>query len=187
MRVRDLLGGVAVVPVVVVDDLTDAVPLARRLVADGMPAIEVTLRTACALDAIRAIAAEVEGAIAGAGTVRTPADAEAAVAAGARFLVSPGSTAALLDALAALHVPWLPGAATASEVMALAERGISEMKFFPAEASGGAPAVEALAGPFPDLAFCPTGGITAESAERYLALPNVFAVGGSWMTAAAAA
>ncbi|MFC8097599.1 bifunctional 4-hydroxy-2-oxoglutarate aldolase/2-dehydro-3-deoxy-phosphogluconate aldolase [Streptomyces sp. NPDC057363] len=170
-----------VVPVVVVDDLADAVPLARALVAGGLPAIEVTLRTPVALDAIRAIAGEVPGAVVGAGTVITPEQVGEVVAAGARFLVSPGWTDGLLAAMRASGVPFLPGVSTTSEVVALLEHGVREMKFFPAEAAGGTAYLKALAAPLPQARFCPTGGITAASAPKYLALPNVGCVGGSWM------
>ncbi|MFF0585862.1 bifunctional 4-hydroxy-2-oxoglutarate aldolase/2-dehydro-3-deoxy-phosphogluconate aldolase [Streptomyces sp. NPDC003781] len=170
-----------VVPVVVVDDLADAVPLARALVAGGLPAIEVTLRTPVALDAIRAIAGEVPGAVVGAGTVVTAEQVAEVVAAGARFLVSPGWTEALLEAMRASGVPFLPGVSTTSEVVALLERGVREMKFFPAEAAGGTAYLKALAAPLPQARFCPTGGISPASAPEYLALPNVGCVGGSWM------
>lgn len=170
-----------VVPVVVVEDAADAVPLARALVAGGLPAIEVTLRTPAALDAIRAISAGVPDAVVGAGTVITPEQADEAVAAGARFLVSPGWTDALLDALRASGVPFLPGVSTTSEVVALLERGVREMKFFPAQAAGGTAYLKSLAGPLPQARFCPTGGIGIDSAPEYLALPNVACVGGSWM------
>ncbi|MFC7813878.1 bifunctional 4-hydroxy-2-oxoglutarate aldolase/2-dehydro-3-deoxy-phosphogluconate aldolase [Streptomyces sp. NPDC057367] len=170
-----------VVPVVVVDDLADAVPLARALVAGGLPAIEVTLRTPVALDAVRAIAAEVPDAVVGAGTVITARQVEEVVAAGARFLVSPGWTDALLEAMRVSGVPFLPGVSTTSEVVALLERGVREMKFFPAEAAGGTAYLKALAAPLPQARFCPTGGITPASAPEYLALPNVGCVGGSWM------
>ncbi|MFE1240191.1 bifunctional 4-hydroxy-2-oxoglutarate aldolase/2-dehydro-3-deoxy-phosphogluconate aldolase [Streptomyces tendae] len=170
-----------VVPVVVVDDLADAVPLARALVAGGLPAIEVTLRTPVALDAIRAIAGEVPGAVVGAGTVVTAAQVREVVAAGARFLVSPGWTDALLEAMRASGVPFLPGVSTTSEVVALLERGVREMKFFPAEAAGGTAYLKALAAPLPQARFCPTGGISPASAPEYLSLPNVGCVGGSWM------
>ncbi|MGW0553082.1 bifunctional 4-hydroxy-2-oxoglutarate aldolase/2-dehydro-3-deoxy-phosphogluconate aldolase [Streptomyces sp. NPDC002926] len=170
-----------VVPVVVLDDIADAVPLARALVAGGLPAIEVTLRTPAALDAIRAIADEVPDAVVGAGTVISADGVDAAVAAGARFLVSPGWTERLLDAMKASGVPFLPGVSTTSEVVALLERGVSEMKFFPAEAAGGAPYLKSLAGPLPQARFCPTGGISLASAPSYLALRNVGCVGGTWM------
>ncbi|MEU8269715.1 bifunctional 4-hydroxy-2-oxoglutarate aldolase/2-dehydro-3-deoxy-phosphogluconate aldolase [Sphaerisporangium sp. NPDC049002] len=173
-----------VVPVVVIDDVETAVPLARALVAGGLPVIEVTLRTSCALDAIARIAAEVPDAVIGAGTVRTPADVAASTGAGARFLVSPGSTPALVDAMLDSGVPFLPGAATASEVLALAERGLTELKFFPAGPAGGVAYLKALAGPIPEVRFCPTGGIRLETAPEYLALPNVGCVGGTWLTPA---
>ncbi|MFI6683791.1 bifunctional 4-hydroxy-2-oxoglutarate aldolase/2-dehydro-3-deoxy-phosphogluconate aldolase [Streptomyces sp. NPDC050485] len=170
-----------VVPVVVIEDAANAVPLARALVAGGLPAIEVTLRTPAALDAIRAIAAEVPDAVVGAGTVTTPARVADAVTAGARFLVSPGWSPTLLAAMKASGVPFLPGVSTASEVVALLEQGVTEMKFFPAEAAGGTPYLNSLAAPLPQARFCPTGGITPASAPAYLALPNVGCVGGTWM------
>ncbi|MFE7124417.1 bifunctional 4-hydroxy-2-oxoglutarate aldolase/2-dehydro-3-deoxy-phosphogluconate aldolase [Streptomyces sp. NPDC057617] len=170
-----------VIPVVVLDDAADAVPLARALVNGGLPAIEVTLRTAAAQDAIRAIAAGVPDAVVGAGTVLSAAAVTDAVSAGARFLVSPGWTDALLNALRDSGVPFLPGVSTASEVVALLERGVTEMKFFPAEAAGGTAYLSSLAGPLPRARFCPTGGITAAKAPSYLALPNVGCVGGTWM------
>ncbi|MFD7972190.1 bifunctional 4-hydroxy-2-oxoglutarate aldolase/2-dehydro-3-deoxy-phosphogluconate aldolase [Streptomyces clavifer] len=170
-----------VVPVVVLEDAADAVPLARALVAGGLPAIEVTLRTAAALDAIRAIAAEVPGAVVGAGTVISARNVTETVSAGARFLVSPGWTDTLLDAMEASGVPFLPGVSTTSEVVALLERGVTEMKFFPAEAAGGTAYLKALSSPLPQARFCPTGGISPASAPAYLALPNVGCVGGSWM------
>ncbi|GHB25739.1 ketohydroxyglutarate aldolase [Streptomyces xanthochromogenes] len=170
-----------VVPVVVIDDAADAVPLARALVAGGLPAIEVTLRTPAALDAIRAIAAEVPDAVVGAGTVISRAGVAKAVGAGSRFLVSPGWTSALLDAMQGSGVPFLPGVSTASEVVALLEQGVREMKFFPAEAAGGTAYLKSLAGPLPQARFCPTGGISLASAPSYLSLPNVGCVGGTWM------
>jgi 2-dehydro-3-deoxyphosphogluconate aldolase/(4S)-4-hydroxy-2-oxoglutarate aldolase len=179
-----LLDAVPVVPVVVVDDVATAVPLAQALVEGGLPAIELTLRTPVALDAIRAIAAEVPGILLGAGTITTPAQAQEAAAAGAGFLVSPGTTAALLDAMAATGLPFLPGTSTVSEVLAVLESGRTEMKFFPAEAAGGAPYLKAIGGPLPQARFCPTGGITAATARDYLALPNVGFVGGTWITPA---
>lgn len=170
-----------VVPVVVLEDAADAVPLARALVTGGLPAIEVTLRTPAAMDAIRAIAAEVPDAVVGAGTVISPRHVVDTVAAGARFLVSPGWTDGLLDAMEASGVPFLPGVSTTSEVVALLERGITGMKFFPAEAAGGTAYLKALSAPLPQARFCPTGGISLASAPSYLALPNVGCVGGSWM------
>ncbi|MGW6642998.1 bifunctional 4-hydroxy-2-oxoglutarate aldolase/2-dehydro-3-deoxy-phosphogluconate aldolase [Streptomyces iakyrus] len=170
-----------VVPVVVVEDVADAVPLARALVAGGLPAIEVTLRTPAALAAIGEIAREVPGAVVGAGTVIRPEQVAEAVAAGSRFLVSPGWTDVLLEAMRASGVPFLPGVSTASEVVALLERGVREMKFFPAQAAGGTAYLKSLSGPLPQARFCPTGGIGPGSAPDYLALPNVGCVGGSWM------
>ncbi|MEW2114649.1 bifunctional 4-hydroxy-2-oxoglutarate aldolase/2-dehydro-3-deoxy-phosphogluconate aldolase [Streptomyces sp. NPDC005474] len=170
-----------VVPVVVVEDLADAVPLARALVAGGLPAIEITLRTPVALDAIRAVADAVPDAVVGAGTLISPAQVDDVVAAGARFLVSPGWTDVLLESMRASGVPFLPGVSTASEVVALLERGVREMKFFPAEAAGGTAYLKALSGPLPQARFCPTGGIGPANAPEYLALPNVGCVGGSWM------
>ncbi|SCK17671.1 2-keto-3-deoxy-phosphogluconate aldolase [Streptomyces sp. WMMB 714] len=175
-----------VIPVVVLDDAADAVPLARALVAGGLPVIEVTLRTDAAPEAIRAIAEQVPEAVVGAGTVLTPEHADRAVAAGARFLVSPGWTDRLLEAMRGHGVPVLPGVSTASEVLALLERGVTEMKFFPAEASGGTGYLKSLASPLPAARFCPTGGIDEAKAARYLALPNVGCVGGTWMLPAEA-
>ncbi|MGW5053371.1 bifunctional 4-hydroxy-2-oxoglutarate aldolase/2-dehydro-3-deoxy-phosphogluconate aldolase [Actinokineospora sp. NPDC004072] len=172
-----------VVPVVVIADAADAVPLAQALLRGGIGIIEVTLRTPAALDAIERIAAEAPQIEVGAGTVTTPELAERAAKAGARFLVTPGSTDRVLDAAAATGLPTLPGAATVSEAMRLAERGHTELKFFPAEAAGGVAYLKSIAGPLPDLRFCPTGGITAATAPGYLALPNVGCVGGSWLTA----
>ncbi|MEV1081302.1 bifunctional 4-hydroxy-2-oxoglutarate aldolase/2-dehydro-3-deoxy-phosphogluconate aldolase [Streptomyces sp. NPDC050211] len=176
-----LLDLAPVVPVVVVQDAADAVPLARALVAGGLPAIEVTLRTPVALDAIRAMAGEVPDAVVGAGTVITPEQVNESIAAGARFLVSPGWTDVLLEAMRAAGVPFLPGVSTTSEVVALLERGVTEMKFFPAQAAGGTAYLKSLAGPLPQARFCPTGGIGLASAPEYLALPNVGCVGGTWM------
>ncbi|GAA1430691.1 bifunctional 4-hydroxy-2-oxoglutarate aldolase/2-dehydro-3-deoxy-phosphogluconate aldolase [Streptomyces thermospinosisporus] len=170
-----------VLPVVVIEDAADAVPLARALVAGGLPAIEVTLRTPAAPAALRAIAGEVPDAVVGAGTVITPEQVREAVDAGARFLVSPGWTDRLLEAMRGSGVPFLPGVSTASEVVALLERGVREMKFFPAQAAGGTAYLKSLAGPLPQARFCPTGGIGPDSAPDYLALPNVGCVGGSWM------
>lgn len=180
-RLESILRSAPVVPVVVIHELAHAVPLARALVAGGTPAIEVTLRTPVALEAIRAIAAEVEGAQVGAGTVLTPRDFEAAERAGARFVVSPGATPDLLDAADNGDMPLLPGAATASEVMLLLERGHAYQKCFPAAAIGGVALLRAWAGPLPAARFCPTGGITPANAREYLALPNVICVGGSWL------
>jgi 2-dehydro-3-deoxyphosphogluconate aldolase/(4S)-4-hydroxy-2-oxoglutarate aldolase len=179
-----LLSLVPVVPVVVLDDLAHAVPVARALVAGGLPVIELTLRTPVALDAIAAIAEEVPEILVGAGTITSPELVARAVDAGAQFLVSPGTTPSLLRELSGAGVPFLPGTATVSEAMAVLEAGFSEMKFFPAEASGGAAYLKSLASPLPAARFCPTGGITATSAPTYLSLPNVGCVGGSWLTPA---
>ena len=179
-----VLDVVPVMPDVVIDDLATAVPVARALVDGGLPAIELTLRTPVALDALRAIAAEVPEIVLGAGTITTPAQAAAAVEAGARFLVSPGSTPTLLEAMLETGVPFLPGTSTVSEVLTVLDAGLTEMKFFPAEAAGGAPYLKSVAGPLPQARFCPTGGITPASAPGYLALPNVGCVGGSWLTPA---
>lgn len=182
----DLLSLVPVVPVVVVEELEHAVPVARALVAGGLPVIELTLRTAVALDAIRAIADEVPDITVGAGTVTTPDQAKAARDAGASFLVSPGATPRLLDAMTDTGLPFLPGTATVSEVLAVLEAGITRMKFFPAEASGGVAYLSSLTTVVPAARFCPTGGITATSAPSYLSLSNVGCVGGSWITPKAA-
>jgi 2-dehydro-3-deoxyphosphogluconate aldolase / (4S)-4-hydroxy-2-oxoglutarate aldolase len=179
-----LLELASVMPVVVLQDADRAIPLAEALVAGGLPVIEVTLRTTAALRAITAIATRVPEAIIGAGTVNTPALVSQAADAGAQFLVSPGSTDSLLDAMNASGLPYLPGVATASEVLRLLERGHQEMKFFPAEASGGHAFLRALAAPLPEARFCPTGGITPTSAPTYLALPNVGCIGGTWLTPA---
>jgi 2-dehydro-3-deoxyphosphogluconate aldolase / (4S)-4-hydroxy-2-oxoglutarate aldolase len=173
-----------VIPVVTIADPRQAVPLAQALVAGGVRAIEVTLRTTLALEAIRAIAAEVPDAVVGAGTIIDPRQIEAALKAGARFLVSPGSTDRLIAEAARSHAALLPGAATASEAMRLLEAGFAFQKFFPAASSGGAAALAALAAPLPQIRFCPTGGIAAQDAPTYLRLSNVLCVGGSWLTPA---
>jgi 2-dehydro-3-deoxyphosphogluconate aldolase/(4S)-4-hydroxy-2-oxoglutarate aldolase len=176
-----LLAGTAVVPVLVIDSVASAIPLARALVAGGLPILEITLRTEAALDAIRAIGEEVEGAVVGAGTVLTPRQLEQVAKLGARFAVSPGATETILDAARDSPVPLLPGVATASEVMRLLERGHRFMKFFPAEPAGGIAYLQALASPLPEARFCPTGGIDAQRARTYLSLSNVVCVGGSWV------
>lgn len=181
LTMEELVGLAPVIPVVVIDDLDDAVPLAAALVRGGLPAIEVTLRTQPALAAIERIANEVPGAFVGAGTVTCAQQVDDALSAGARFLVSPGATPTLLDAMQASGVPFLAGTATPSDVIALLERGITHAKFFPAEINGGVKALKAFAGPFPQMRFCPTGGIDVAKAPEYLALPNVMCVGGSWM------
>ncbi|PCJ86821.1 MAG: keto-deoxy-phosphogluconate aldolase [Hyphomicrobiales bacterium] len=170
-----------VVPVLIVEDVATAVPLAKALVAGGLTALEVTLRTPAALDVIKAIAENVEGADIGAGTILTPAQLEAAVEAGAKFLVSPGAAPDLLKAAEGSPAPLLPGTATASEAMQIMERGYTYMKFFPAEQAGGAPYLKALSSPLADLRFCPTGGVSLANVKDYLSLPNVVCVGGSWV------
>jgi 2-dehydro-3-deoxyphosphogluconate aldolase/(4S)-4-hydroxy-2-oxoglutarate aldolase len=170
-----------VIPVLTIERVEHALPLARALVAGGLPVLEVTLRTPAALEAIAAIARELPDAVVGAGTITTPGDIAAAEDAGAAFLVSPGTPAELAEALARARVPALPGCATVSEAMALAARGFTVLKFFPAEASGGIAWLKAVGAPLPALSFCPTGGIDGRNAAAYLALANVAAVGGSWV------
>ena len=177
-----LLESVPVMPVVVAKTAEEGVGIARALVAGGLPAIELTLRTEAALDAIRAIADEVPEILVGAGTITRPGHAKLAADAGAQFLVSPGTTGSLLHAMQDTGLPFLPGVATLSEVLAALEAGCTELKFFPAEASGGTAFLKAVAGPVPTARFCPTGGITAASAPSYLRLANVGCVGGSWLT-----
>ena len=169
-----------IVPVLVIDDPATARPLAEALIAGGLPALEVTLRTPAALEAI-SIMAQVPGGHVGAGTLITPEDVRAAKAAGATFGVSPGATDDLLAACAKQDMPLLPGAATASEGMALLARGYDMLKFFPAEASGGAPALKAIGAPLPQISFCPTGGVSPANAQSYLSLSNVICAGGSWV------
>jgi 2-dehydro-3-deoxyphosphogluconate aldolase/(4S)-4-hydroxy-2-oxoglutarate aldolase len=178
----DLLKLAPVIPVVVLDEPADAMPLAQALLAGGVAIIEITLRTPRALDAIRIITDNVPDAVVGAGTVTTPGLVRQAVEAGAQFLVSPGTTDRLLDAIDDAGVPYLPGVASASDVMRILERGQREMKFFPAEACGGRAFLSAMAAPFPDARFCPTGGITPATAPLYRELNNVGCVGGTWLT-----
>ena len=184
MKTLDLIPYGPVIPVIVLDRVDAAVPLARALVAGGVRVLEVTLRTPVALACIEAIARAVPEAIVGAGTLRSAADARAALDAGSAFGVSPGYTAVLGAACRDIGLPLLPGVATASEVMAAMADGIHFLKFFPATAAGGLPMLKALAGPFADVVFCPTGGITARTAPQFLALPNVKVCGGSWLTPA---
>lgn len=179
--IEAILKSAPVIPVMVIENIADAVPLARALVKGGLPVLEITLRTKAALECIRAIIAEVEGAIVGAGTVLDGKKLKETEHLGCAFAVSPGSSRALLDAAEDSLTPLLPGSATASECMALMERGYRFQKFFPAEAAGGAAYLAALASPLPQVSFCPTGGITLESAPRYLKLANVITIGGSWM------
>jgi 2-dehydro-3-deoxyphosphogluconate aldolase/(4S)-4-hydroxy-2-oxoglutarate aldolase len=173
-----------VIPVIVLQRVEDAVPLAEALVAGGVRVLEITLRTPVALQCMEAVARAVPEALVGAGTIRSPADARAARDAGCVFGVSPGYTAEVGRACRELGLPLLPGVATASEVMAAQADGLDFLKFFPAAAAGGLPMLKALAGPFPDVVFCPTGGLTPENASQYLALPNVKVCGGSWLTPA---
>lgn len=182
MNTLELAAEGPVIPVIVIQRLEDAVPLAQALVDGGVRVLEVTLRTPVALQAMEAIAKAVPQAIVGAGTVRSVADAQAARAIGCRFAVSPGYTSEVGRACKEIGLPLLPGVATASEVMQAQADGYSFLKFFPATAAGGIPMLKALAGPFPDVAFCPTGGITPDTAPQFLALPNVKVCGGSWLT-----
>ena len=180
-KLLPIMTGQPVIPVLRIARAADAAPLARALAKGGLPAIEITLRTLDALDAIRIAAAEVPEAIIGAGTILSARQFDQAVDAGARFIVSPGTTQELLDAARASDAPLLPGAITPSEIMAAAEEGYSLLKFFPAEQAGGAPFLKALSSPLAGVRFCPTGGITAANAATYLSLPNVICVGGSWV------
>ena len=181
MTIDDILRAASVIPVLEIADLEAAAPLARALCDGGLRVVELTLRTDCALDALGAMRAAAPELIIGMGTIRAHGDIERSLAAGAQFLVSPGAEAGLLAALAACGAPALPGVATASEAMAAAAAGLRAMKFFPAEPAGGVAYLKALAGPLPDLTFCPTGAISAERAPDYLALANVACVGGSWI------
>ena len=180
-KLLSLLDGQPVIPVLKIANVVDAVPPARALARGGLPAIEITLRTASALEAIRQVAAEVEEAIVGAGTILDAAQFEKAAAAGSRFIVSPGITRELLSAADDSNVPLLPGAITPSEIMAAREAGLRFLKFFPAEQSGGIASLKAFASPLADVKFCPTGGISGKNAADYLALSNVICVGGSWV------
>jgi 2-dehydro-3-deoxyphosphogluconate aldolase/(4S)-4-hydroxy-2-oxoglutarate aldolase len=171
-----------VIPVIVLNDVSHAVPMAKALVAGGIRMLEITLRTSVALDCMRAIANEVPEAVVGAGTIRSVADAKAALAAGARFGVSPGYTSSIGKACQDIGLPLLPGVATGSEIMTAQEDGYTELKFFPAMQAGGPNLLKAWAGPFTDIKFCPTGGVSLENAPQLLALPNVVVVGGSWLT-----
>lgn len=178
--IRSILSLAPVVPVIILDDVSQARPLAEALVAGGLPVLEVTLRTPNALKVMEEMA-KVTGAIVGSGTVRNATHMKQSVDAGCRFMVSPGAPPRLLDAADDMAIPLLPGIGTPTEAMAAAERGYSFLKFFPAEALGGAPVLKAFASPLPDITFCPTGGIDAAKARTYLALPNVICVGGSWI------
>jgi len=186
MNTLELADHGPVIPVIVINQLEDAVPMARALVEGGVKVLEVTLRTPVALQCMEAIAKEVPEAILGAGTVRSVADAKAARDAGCRFAVSPGYTSEIGRACREIGLPLLPGTATGSEVMQANADGYFFLKFFPAMQAGGIPMLKALAGPFTDVVFCPTGGITLETAPQFLALPNVKVCGGSWLTPAEA-
>lgn len=186
MKMLELMQLAPVIPVIVIDDVAQAVPLARALVEGGLPVLEVTLRTPAALAAVREIARALPEAMVGVGTVINEAQLAAAQAAGARFAVSPGLTPALAEAQRRSGLPLLPGAATASELMFALECGYEQLKFFPAEAAGGPAMLKSLHGPFADVRFCPTGGITETNAPAYLALPNVVCVGASWLVPKAA-
>jgi len=177
-----LLDGIRALPVVAIDSVDDAVPLADALAQGGLPAIEVTLRTAAAFDAIAKLQKERPKLMIGAGTVVSGAQMKTCAALGVKFAISPGLTPALLEVAHELKMPYLPGTATASDVMVGLQHGWSEFKFFPAEAAGGPAMLKSWGGPFPDVRFCPTGGIDVERAPAYLALPNVVCVGGSWVT-----
>lgn len=180
-KIDSILRSAPVMPVMVIEHLRDAVPLASALVDAGLPVLEITLRTACAVDAIRAIRQAVPHAIVGAGTVLNEYDIQRCLEAGAEFLVSPGATDELLKAAKQLHANLLPGVATVSEAMRAAELGFEHLKLFPAEAVGGVALLKSISGPLPQLKFCPTGGISVTNAANYLALENVLCVGGSWM------
>lgn len=182
MQIKDVMTAAPVIPVIVIDELRQAVPLAQALVKGGLPVLEITLRTAVALQSIRAIAAEVEGAIVGVGTLTRPQEFTQVLDAGAVFGVSPGLTPELITAARDSGLPLLPGVMTPSEVIAARAAGFSALKLFPAQQAGGIGMLKALAGPLPDVVFCPTGGITAESFRDFLALDNVLCVGGSWVT-----
>ena len=182
LPVNEIVKVAPVIPVMVVERIEDAVPLAQALYNGGLKVLEITLRTPCALDAITAMVENLPAdAVIGAGTIITPADLEKAVKAGSTFLVSPGTTPALIEAAKASAVPLLPGVATPTEAMRLLVEGFTHQKFFPAEAAGGVPMLKSIGGPLPQITFCPTGGIDLAKAPFYLALPNVACVGGTWM------
>lgn len=182
LPINEIVKVAPVIPVMVVERLEDAVPLARALYNGGLKVLEITLRTPCALDAITAMVEALPAdAVIGAGTIITPQDLEKAVKAGSTFLVSPGTTPALIEAAKSCSIPLLPGVATPTEAMNLFVQGFTHLKFFPAEAAGGVPMLKSIGGPLPQITFCPTGGIDLAKAPTYLALPNVACVGGTWM------
>ncbi len=182
--IKDIMNTSPVIPVMVINHPEHAVPLAQALVEGGLKVLEITLRTPAALECIKAIKANVEGAIVGAGTIINSKTLDQAIEAGSEFLVSPGFTDKLLDAAAETDIPLLPGVTNPGEVMALLDRGITEMKFFPAQAAGGVPMLKSIGAPLPQATFCPTGGISPANAADYLALKNVACIGGSWMAPA---
>lgn len=184
VSINDVMNTSPVMPVMVINQIEQAVPLARALVDGGLKVLEITLRTPVALECIRRIKAEVPGAIVGAGTIINTQTLDQAIAAGAEFIVSPGVTPGLLDAALSSGIPTLPGVITPSEVMRLLEKGVTAMKFFPAEAAGGIPMLKSIGGPLPQVTFCPTGGVNPKNAPEYLSLSNVACVGGSWMAPA---
>ena len=179
-RTREICGMAPIIPVLVVEDPAHAAPLAKALIAGGLPVLEVTLRTPAALEVIAEMSG-VAGGIVGAGTIVSPADVTASLAAGAQFGVSPGATDMILEAAEQQELPMLPGAASASEAMALLSRGYDMLKFFPAEAAGGVPFLKSLSSPLPQISFCPSGGVGPANAKDYLSLPNVLCAGGSWV------
>lgn len=182
MQIKEIMTLAPVIPVIVVDKIEQAVPLGRALVKGGLPVLEVTLRTPVALDAIRAMAAEVEGAVVGVGSVTRPEEIGKALDAGAQFGVSPGLTKALADEIKDSGLPFLPGTMTPSEVLAARAMGFSALKLFPAQQAGGVGMLKAIGGPIADVVFCPTGGVSPANFREFLALPNVLCVGGSWVT-----
>ncbi|KZN52396.1 bifunctional 4-hydroxy-2-oxoglutarate aldolase/2-dehydro-3-deoxy-phosphogluconate aldolase [Pseudoalteromonas luteoviolacea] len=181
MRIQEILSAAPVVPVIVIEELEDAIPLAKALYNGGLRALEVTLRTPIAAEAVKQIKEALPEAYVGTGTVVDKASFEASVNAGADFMVSPGVSSELLELAKNTDIPFLPGASTPSEAMELAAHGFKFLKFFPAEAAGGTPMLKSIGGPLPQVTFCPTGGISLESAPKYLALKNVICVGGTWM------
>jgi len=182
--IKDIMAISPIVPVMVINNVEHAVPLARALVKGGLKVLEITLRTPAALESIKRIKAEVPDAVVGAGTIINVDTLNKAIAAGAEFIVSPGTTDTMIDAAIATGVPLLPGIANPSQAMRLLEKGITEMKFFPAEAAGGVPMLKSIGAPIPQISFCPTGGVSQKNVKEYFNLPNVACVGGSWMCAA---
>lgn len=184
LTIKEIMNTSPIVPVMVINNVEHAVPLAKALVKGGLKVLEITLRTPAALESIRRIKAEVPDAIVGAGTIINIDTLNKAIEAGAEFIVSPGTTDKLIDAAIATGVPLLPGIANPSDAMRLLEKGITAMKFFPAEAAGGVPMLKSIGAPIPQITFCPTGGVSQKNVKEYFSLPNVACVGGSWMCAA---